>query len=125
MGPAGWLQDVKVRLESKRLQVFALTERETGDATSCDAAAKEAAGLENVRQSSCFGHVKGERPCGAWAGSRGKSLAGNTKFGMIGMWWHPRYRTKWNLQKQVQVKATAGHWGTGASLAGSGLTLLI
>ena len=68
VGLADWLQDVKVILESKRLQVFVLTERETGDAPSCDGAAEDAADVENVRQSSCFGRVKGEHPCGDWAG---------------------------------------------------------
>lgn len=76
VGLAGWLQDVKVRLESKRLQVFVLTERETGDATSCDGAAEEAAGLENVKQSSYFGHVKGEHPCEDWAGRWLNGLGG-------------------------------------------------
>lgn len=47
VGFAGWLQDAKVRLESKQLQVFVLTEWETGDATNWGGTAEEEPGLEN------------------------------------------------------------------------------
>ena len=76
VGQGDLLQDVKVRLESKWLRVFVLTERETGDAPSCDGAAEDAAGVENMRLSSCFGRVKGEHPCGDRAGRWLNGLGG-------------------------------------------------
>ena len=79
VGSAGWLQDVKVRLESKRLQVFVLTEWEIGDATNWDGAAEQEPGLENVKQSSCFGHVKGKHPCGDWVGRWINELVGERR----------------------------------------------
>ena len=79
VGFADWLQDAKVRLESKWLQVFALTQWEIGDATNCDVTAEEEPGLENVKQSSCFGHVKGKHPRGDWVGTWINELAGERR----------------------------------------------
>lgn len=68
---------------------------------NCDGTAEEESGLENVKQSSCFGHVKGKHPRGDWVGTwinelagERKRLAGNTKLGIIGMGWYASYRTK-------------------------------
>lgn len=57
-----------------------LTQWEIGDATNCDdGTAEEESGLENVKQSSCFGHVKGKHPRGDWVGTWINELAGDRR----------------------------------------------
>lgn len=85
----------KVRLESKAAPGFALTQWEIGDATNCVGQQRKNPGLENMKQSSCFGHVKGKHPRGDWVGTWINELAGDRRgwleiqsWGIIGMGWY-------------------------------------